>query len=220
MTDYSAIIAANAERWGKMKILPSRALEVEAVAARLCAPRAKAIYQQIATATDVPWSIIAVIHEREGSQNFALSLAQGDRWDRVSVHVPRGIGPFKSFVEAAIFSLNRCPPFAAKWKDWTIGGALTLLELYNGLGYEGHREPSPYDWGATNIEQAGKYIADGVYSPSTWDTQIGCAAMLFAMMELDKSISFGSGSAQAKAGALAQPVMQPTPPASAETSGP
>lgn len=185
------IIAHNKARWQSCIILPTRALEVEAVAARLVAPQAKAVYQQIERLTKVPWFVIAVIHEREASQNFACSIAQGDRWDEESTHNPKGIGPFHSFVEAAVFALQRCAPYAAKWTDWTIGGLLTLLEAYNGFGYEiYHNEASPYDWGATSIEQEGKYVADGKWSATVWDTQIGCAAMLKAMIVLDPSIKF------------------------------
>ena len=191
MTDLTA---ANEARWQKCQILPHRALDVEKVAAALCAPKAKAIYQQIAQAvwgTPDRWWFVAVVHEREASQNFNDSIAQGDPWNQRSVHIPRGLGPFASFVSAAIFVLNRCAPYPAKWKDWSIGGVLTLWIAYNGDGYElYHREPSPYDWGATTIEQEGKYVADGKYDPSVWDTQIGCAAMLKGMMEIDHSITF------------------------------
>ena len=149
----------------------------------------KAIYLDIEKATGVPWWVVAVIHEREASGNFNCSLAQGDRWNTVSVHRPRGRGPFRSFYEAAVDALRNCPPFAAKWTDWSIGGALTLLEEYNGFGYEGHHEASPYIWGATNEEERGKYVADGRYSPSAWDFQLGCAAMIKRMAELDKTIT-------------------------------
>lgn len=186
------VIADNASRWQKCTVTPARALEVERVSAALCAPKAKEIYQQIAQAvwkSPDRWWFIAIVHEREASQNFNDSIAQGDPWNKVSIHVPRGIGPFKSFIDCAIFVLNRTAPYPAKWTDWSIGGVLTLFEAYNGYGYEEyHHEPSPYDWGATSIEQEGKYVADGKYSPSVWDTQVGAAAMLKGMMALDSSI--------------------------------
>lgn len=189
------LTALNEARWQKCQIVPNRELEVEKVAAALCAAKAKAIYQQIAQSTGVPWFIIAVIHQREASQNFNDSIAQGDPWNRVSQHVPRGIGPFTSFVAAAVFALTRCAPYAAKWSDWSAGGSLTLLVLYNGTGYEDyHDEPSPYDWGATNIEQEGKYVADGKWSATVWDTQLGCAAMLKGMMAIDSTIAFKGAS--------------------------
>lgn len=197
--NLTILIAANNARWAKMQILPARELEVEKVAARLSAPKAKAIYQQISQAvwnTPDRWWFVAIVHEREASQNFACSIAQGDPWNQVSRNVPRGLGPFKSFIDAAIYTLTRVPVggyIPAKWTDWSIGGVLTLFELYNGLGYEMyHSEASPYDWGATTIEQEGKYIADARFSPMTWDTQVGCAAMIKAMMAIDPLIVFGS----------------------------
>lgn len=191
MTQIAALTAQNAFLWQNCQIVPARKLEVEKVASALCAPQAKTIYQQIEAATGVPWFVVAVIHERECNQNFACSIAQGDPWNQQSTHVPKGIGPFKSFFDAAVFSLMRCAPYAGKWTDWTAGGTLTILVLYNGTGYEDyHHEVSPYDWGATSMEQEGKYVADSKWSASVWDTQLGCAAMLKGMMAIDPSIQF------------------------------
>lgn len=189
----------NEQRWAKCIILPSRRAQCEATAKRLVALSAKVIYQQLSAKTGVPWWVIAIIHEREADQNWGDSIAQGDPWNRVSRHVPRGRGPFPSFNAAAIDALVSCPPYAAKWTDWSAGGTLTLLEKYNGLGYEDyHNEASPYIWGATNEEQPGKYTGDEDFSPSTWDSQLGCAAMLKAMELLDSSIVF-AGSAKSVA---------------------
>ena len=192
MTDLAAIKKDCEESWSKAKITPSRLPAVLAVAKRLCSLSAKAIYQHISQAVwDTPdrWWFVAIVHEREASQNFSRSIAQGDRWDRRSVNVPRGIGPFKSFIDAAVFALNRCAPYAGKSKDWSIGGVLTLFIQYNGTGYEDwHHERSPYDWGATTVQQRGKYTGDAKYDPTAWDTQVGAAAMLKAMMQLDPTI--------------------------------
>ena len=184
------LIVVNAVRWSACQITPARLPIVNEVATRLTAPTPKTAYVAIENATTVPWWVIAVIHEREANQNFALSIAQGDPWNRTSVHVPKGRGPFTSFFAAAVDALTNCAPKAASWKDWSPGGTLTLLELYNGLGYEEyHGEASPYNWGATNQQQPGKYTGDGEYSASIWDTQLGCAAMLKEMMTLDPSIT-------------------------------
>jgi lysozyme family protein len=201
MTNIPALIAKNEDLWAKTEILPARMLQVNHIAARLCAPMAKARYQEISKATGVPWFVIAVIHEREASQDFTRQLGQGDPLAYVSRHVPRGRGPFlnhpsdpplqDAFYRGAVDALVNCPPYAARWKNWTAGGTLTLLILYNGTGYEDyHHENSPYDWGATNQEQRGKYVADGKFDPGVWDTQVGCAAMLKGMMAIDPSIVF------------------------------
>jgi lysozyme family protein len=199
--NIQALIAKNAVLWEKAKILPGRLSEVNRVAERLVQANAKVVYIRIANATGVPWWFIAVAHERESGQDFNTQLAQGDPLNKISRHVPRGRGPFfdhpwdppgqNAFYRAAIDALQNCPPYAARWKDWTSGGALTLLELYNGLGYdEYHHENSPYDWGATDQEQVGKYIGDGDFNPAVMDTQIGCAAMLKAMEATDPDVRF------------------------------
>lgn len=173
----AALIAANQKRWDNVRFHQSS--EAMSVAGRLNA--AKDRYVEISGKTGVPWFIIAVIHERESSQRWDRSLAQGDPWNRVSTHVPRGRGPFSSFEEAAIDALKNCPPYAARWSDWSAGGSLTLLELYNGLGYSKRGKPSPYVWAGTNQYVSGKYVADGVYDPNVVDSQLGCALILHCM---------------------------------------
>jgi lysozyme family protein len=138
----------------------------------------------------VPWAFIAVAHERECSQDWAGSLAQGDPWNKISIHVPAGRGPFKSWEEAAVDALVNCAPHAASNKDWSVGGTLTMLEQYNGLGYASRGVPSPYVWAGTDQYRSGKFVRDGVYDPSAVDGQLGCAGLLMAMMALDPTITF------------------------------
>ncbi|WP_257168565.1 hypothetical protein [Bradyrhizobium sp. SRS-191] len=192
MDMVASLSRMNGERWDKVRATR----EVSSIARRLVAARPR--YQSVAKRTGVPWAIIAVIHERESSQSWSRSLAQGDPWDRVSVHVPAGRGPFESWEEAAVDALVNCAPYAARWQDWSIGGALTLLEQYNGLGYARRGVPSPYVWAGTDQYRAGKYVRDGVYDPRAVDRQPGCAGLLKAMMEIDPSISFAAGPEEAK----------------------
>jgi lysozyme family protein len=151
---------------------------------------AKQRYQAVEKRTGVPWFVIAVIHEREASQNWHTQLGQGDPLDRVSIHVPKGRGPFKTWEDGAYDALVNTSPRAAKWKNWTAGGTLALLEQYNGLGYAKRELPSPYCWAATDQYRRGKYVRDGVFDPAAVDGQMGCAALLKNMMELDPSIKF------------------------------
>ena len=185
--DLAALTAKNARRWSIARM--TRGPEFGLVARRLVA--AKARYQGVAAKTGVPWFIIAVIHERESGQRWDRSLAQGDPWDRVSTHVPKGRGPFRSWEEAAIDALVYCHPYASKWKDWTAGGAMTLLERYNGLGYASKGIPSPYVWSGTDQYKSGKYVADHVFDAHAIDKQLGCAGLILAMRAIDPSISFG-----------------------------
>lgn len=202
--------SANAHRWSLMLMDQARQPAFQATARRLCDPAAKARYQRISAGTahavlgttlQVPWFVIAVIHEREagGPPHWDRQLGQGDPLAHESIHDPRGRGPFfnhpddppgeDAFYRAALDALTDCNPYAAKWQDWSIGGTLTLLEEYNGLGYAMRGVPSAYVWSGTNQYTAGKFVADHVYRANVRDVQEGCAPILAAMMAIDPSIS-------------------------------
>jgi lysozyme family protein len=195
--DLKSLSTANSARWQAAKLTRN----FDAAARRLVG--AKAHYQAVQKTTGVPWFVIAVIHERESSQNWAGSLAQGDPWNKVSVHVPAGRGPFNSWEDAAVDALVNCPPHAARWKDWSAGGAMTLLEQYNGIGYALKGLPSPYVWAGTDQYAKGKYTSDGKFDPEAVDKQLGCAGLLKAMMAIDPTITF--------TGAVLTPVAPATP---------
>ncbi len=172
------LITLNQHRWEQCRVNADKAPIFKKVADRLTTPTAMARYKAVERTTKVPWWFIAVVHEREASQRWNASLAQGDPWNKKSVHVPAGRGPFKSWEDAAYDALVNCQPYAARNTDWSPGGALTMLEKYNGLGYYKKGVPSPYIWAGTNQYSHGKYIADGVYNDSTVDSQLGCAGLL------------------------------------------
>jgi lysozyme family protein len=186
MTDLAALQRANTQRWARAK--PTRNLT--SIARRLSAADVRGRYQAVSAKTGVPWPMIAVIHERECSQDWTRSLAQGDPWDRISVHIPAGRGPFKCWEDAAVDALTNCAPYAGRNKDWSVGTLLTTLEEYNGLGYAGRGLPSPYVWAGTDQYRSGKYVRDGVYDPNVIDSQPGCAGLLMAMKALDPAITF------------------------------
>ncbi|GKQ52882.1 hypothetical protein [Bradyrhizobium sp. Ce-3] len=202
MADIVSLQAANAGRWAKAKLTRSFA----GVAARLVDPAAKARYQAVSAKTGVPWFFIAVAHEREASQNWDTQLGQGDPLGSVSVHVPKGRGPFKTWEDGAYDALVNCAPFAARNQDWSVGGMLTMLEQYNGLGYAARGKPSPYIWSGTDQYVSGKYVRDGVFDANAVDQQLGCAGLLRTMMQLDPTIAFSEGKTA--------PVPRPPPPAS------
>lgn len=187
MADIALLKKRNAARWAKAKL--TRAKEFVPVAKRLVA--AKDRYLVVEDRTGVPWFFIAVTHERESGQRWDRSLAQGDPWNRVSTHVPKGRGPFKSWEDAAYDALVNCAPHAAANKDWSVGGLLTMLERYNGLGYANKGIPSPYVWSGTDQYAMGKYVADGVFDAHAVDKQLGCAGLLLAMKNIDPSIELG-----------------------------
>jgi lysozyme family protein len=193
MISITELKKANADRWRDMHVTANLVPVVDKTSRRLVDADAKARYVTVSEKTGVPWFVIAVIHEREASQSWKANLAQGDPWNEVSVHVPKGRGPVRSWEDAAVDALANCAPYAAKWNDWTAGGALTLLEEYNGLGYAAKRRPSPYVWASTNQYARGKFVADHHYDPNAIDHQLGCAALLNRMAAIDSTIQFSGG---------------------------
>jgi lysozyme family protein len=218
MVDFDALTRASLTRWQNAKL--TRKTLSDRVAKSLV--DAKKRYQAVEAKTGVPWFVIAVIHERESSQNWGRSLAQGDPWNKASVHVPAGRGPFSSWEEAAIDALLNCHPYLAKRKDWSLAGVLIALEMYNGIGYASgpvdYRtgkqyppQPSPYLWAGTNQYTSGKYIADRKFDPTHVDQQLGCVAMLLSMMAIDPTIAFPGAGKPADA-SKAAPAPKPAPP--------
>jgi len=211
MPDLVALKAANAARWPKAKLTRN----FSGVAARLVASTAKSRYQAVSARTGVPWFFIAVAHEREASQNWNTQLGQGDPLASVSTHVPKGRGPFRTWEEGAYDALVNCAPFAAKNKDWSIGGTLTMLEQYNGMAYANQKRPSPYIWAGTDIYDpptgpGGKILVDHGPIENVTDKQLGCAGLLLAMMALDPTITF--------TGAVLSPPKPPIPSTPSVTS--
>jgi len=194
--DNATLIRQNTEHWALASYHTDALAKAKPVAERLVAARAKMVYQQIERDTGVPWFIVAVIHEREASQRWDRQLGQGDPLNEVSRHVPKGRGPFSSFIDGADDALKNCAPYLGRWRDWSPGGALTALELYNGTGYESfHHMASPYVWGGSDIYHVGKYVADGKFDANVEDHQLGCAVLLKCMMEIDSSIVFAQSAA-------------------------
>jgi lysozyme family protein len=206
MVDIPALVAANAHRWASMKLDPARVPAFAATAKRLCDPAAKAKYQAVTNQLvakgyqAVPWWFIAIVSEREygGPPHWDKQLGQGDNLHSVSQHDPAGRGPFldhpgddvnnNAWLRCALDALIDCAPHAALWHDWTSGGATTIWEEYNGLGYAARGVPSAYVWSGTDQYTSGKYVADHVYRQSAVDVQEGCAPILKAMMQQDTSI--------------------------------
>jgi lysozyme family protein len=148
----------------------------------------KSAYQEIEAATGVPWAMIACIHRREGNANFATYLGNGQSLSRVTTEVPAGRGPFMSFLDGAKDAIK-----IEGWgsiQDWRLEKQLYYMLLFNGVGSEAWGHPSSYIWGATNIQQPGKWIRDHVWSSTFMDPQPGCAPLLATIAKLDSSVIF------------------------------
>jgi len=138
----------------------------------------RARYEEAGKRIDHPelWTLIAALHWRESSGNFKTQLAQGDPLNRVSTHVPAGMGPYATWEDGAEAALR-----LKGWQnidEWPISRQLYEAERYNGFGYFSRGVNSPYIWAATSLQQRGKYVADGVWGSTAWDSQLGVAAIL------------------------------------------
>lgn len=187
MPTYGSMWPTYAKQWDHMEVRSSKQASFNQIAKRLIA--AKDRYVTVQNQTGVPWYVIALIHEREASQNFNTQLGQGDPLSRVSTHVPRGMGPYvgsNAWERAAKDALHLDK--LDQVTDWRLEKCLYYLELYNGWGYHSHGVPSAYVWAGSTVYSSGKYVADGVWSSSAVDTQAGCAPLLKCMMALDSSI--------------------------------
>lgn len=136
-------------------------------------------YDPVSQATGIPWYVVAALDMREESFIHSGYLGNGDPWNKVSVHVPRGRGPFTSWYAGAIDALKL--DGLDKVAHWDIVTALICVESYNGSGYRARGIPSPYVWAGTNIYTTGKFVADGVFSATTVDQQPSCAGLFLAL---------------------------------------
>lgn len=163
-----------AKQWDRMKINSGRSAEFDKIAK--FAIDHKDQYEAIEAKTGVPWYMIAALHRRESNADFSTYLGNGEPLNRVTRLVPKGRGPFKTFVDGAIDALRI--DGLSSVKDWRLEKMLYYAELFNGAGYANRGLPSPYIWGGTNIQKPGKFVADGRFSPNTMDKQPGVAPMM------------------------------------------
>lgn len=187
---FSPLEAEYARRWAAMTITPSRLATIDAMARKIIAGKAR--YRAVEAATGVPWAFIGVLHSRESGCDFRGVLHNGEKilgTGRKTRLVPAGRGPFEIWEEAAQDAL------AIKgWKPgfpWSLPRCLFEGERFNGFGYRMRGVPSAYVWSGSNQYVRGKYVADGVWSATAVDKQIGIAPVMARLLELDPDVSFG-----------------------------
>lgn len=177
------------ELLGTMEVRPEWKDRIEKAALRIAVNRDR--YEEVSKSTNVPWEVIAAIHNLEGSCNFNTHLHNGDSLQRKTVHVPKGrpdgTPPFtweESAEDALTFDgLNEV--------DWSSDEAMCFaLEKYNGLGYlQSHPKVlSPYLWSGTNHYTKGKYVEDGTWSSSEVSQQIGAIPLIMKLREQKKEV--------------------------------
>src|SRR5215475_9795495 len=95
--EYATLLAA-------MLVDPGREhkLTARAAAVRELGESHRDEWAEVTARTGVPrlWGLASF--ERESGSDYSRSPAQGDRWDRVSVNVPRGLGPYRCWGDACV----------------------------------------------------------------------------------------------------------------------
>lgn len=170
-------------------IRPERQAEINAAATRMIANKAR--YRAVSATTGVPWTVIAVNHMLECALSFDKHLHNGDPLSAKTVHVPKGRPPGNPPWTWEVSAADALSEYG-KWKDWSLAGTLFMLERYNGVGYRLYHPSvlSPYLWSYSTHYAAGKYAADGVWSPTLVSKQPGTAVLLRRMAEMGES-AFG-----------------------------
>ena len=198
---------------------PDRLAEIDAVARRLTRPEALENFAAITDLFAIPQIIQATICEREDGCDFTKNPGQGDPLTHPSVHIPRGRPPLGAppndrfpvtWIYAASDAFTVCDKLNVNSAPWSMPYACFKWEFWNGGGYRAHGIRTPYVVGGTNLQQPGKYVADGVFDPNHMDSQLGCLPVAVRMIELVPSLSFGQAIASAAAPSII-PAVLPLP---------
>jgi len=151
-----------------------------------------ASYEATAAETKIPAAWIGPTDCRESDCNPRCGIGQGDPYDKVSVHVPRGEGPFASKADADRFYLHYDKIDVLRGTTaWTLPYMCWSWESWNGFGPRGHGRISGYLFSCTDVYDTpryggyglgGKYVADGEWSGDTVDTQPGTVPMYLELV--------------------------------------
>lgn len=141
-------------------------------------------YRLVQNKSGVPWSVVAAIHSLEASLNFNTHLHNGDPLSQKTTHVPKGRPPGNppfTWEASAADALRQNG--LTVWQEWTIPGALFVLERYNGAGYNKRKLNSPYLWSFSNQYTKGKFVEDGKFDPDAVSRQCGAVPILKVLFE-------------------------------------
>jgi len=167
------------------QVRPDKAAEVEKGVGRIESNRTR--YEAVGEPLQIPWWLIAVIHNMEASLSFKAHLHNGDPLSRRTVNEPagrpkEGHPPFSWEVSATdALTYDRID----QWQDWSLPAVLYKLEGYNGWGYRRYHPEvlSPYLWSGANHYRSGKYVKDGRWSDTAGSAQLGAAVLLRRIAE-------------------------------------
>ena len=166
-------------------IYPERAAEVDEIANALITERER--YQSVGERLNIPWFVVAVLHEADTGRDFNVHLHNGDPLTERTQHLPdgrpvEGEPPFRwedSAVDALrLYHFDFC-------QDWCIASILFLLEGRGGWGYRLHHPevPSPYLWNYSTHYTQGKYVTDDTWSETGIAQRCGAAVLLRRLAE-------------------------------------
>ncbi|MCC8968179.1 peptidoglycan-binding protein [Bradyrhizobium sp. Pear76] len=193
---FKALAAEYAAYLAHMTVTPGKAAAIDAAAKKILRPENLDVYVAACQGTAIPPAFIGALELRESDCDPTRALGQGDRWDRVSVNVPRGKGPFKSRLDAMKFYI-RYDGLDQNSSPWSMEYACWKGEGWNGFGPRAHGRATGYLWAGTSIYdkptgKGGKYVSDGEWSPSTYDVQHGIVPVLLRIGQLRTDLAIGS----------------------------
>lgn len=175
--------------WETAQYDPAFSSAGQATARKIIA--AKSRYQEIETATGVPWYVVGAVHAMESGCRFSTHLHNGDPLTKRTYHVPAGRPvtgkpPFTWEISATDAIQQKA------WHNieaWPVERILYECERYNGWGYRRYHKDvlSPYLWSGIFPwgMKPGKYVADGKWSSTARSGQTGVVCLLKRLAELE-----------------------------------
>jgi lysozyme family protein len=166
----------------------------------------KGQYLEVNAQTGIPAVWMMAVGEREaGNLIMQRYFGNGQSLKRATTEVPRGQGPFDSWVAGTLSALRLLK--IDRVKDWTWPLMLYEGEAWNGFGPRIHGLHTGYLWAGTNIYSRGKYVSDGVWNPDAIDSQLGTVALMKTLVALDPTLDI-----KAPSPAVVVPPPMPAPP--------
>jgi lysozyme family protein len=205
---FEAVQADYQSSLARMQI--TRVGAVQAAGARLVGFIDAGRYDAGCRATGVPVAWAAASFEREASSRFNLNPAQGWPLSSQSKWIPHN-GPFADWTTAQIaaYQIDGLDKVGAA--NWTWARACYEGEAFNGWGYRAHGIRSPYLDAGTSLYTEGKYVSDGVWSPTTADQQLGIVPMMWEIVQLRPRLALADPFPQAIPSPPIAPAPQPVP---------
>ena len=184
--------------WDSVEIKGSQVFRIDKRIAQYVENKDRYVAIEKMRSGGVPPAVIFALHGRESTWSFKKHLHEGSPLTSRTKWVPKGRpkappsnGSVYTFEESAEDVLYKLKDLESV--DWAkCDDSLFTIEKYNGLGYlKYHKDVlSPYLWSGTNHYTSGKYVADGKWSQTAVDKQLGTCAILKRMSQRNIAIGF------------------------------